>query len=234
MKIQAVKAQRLYLLVADQLRELIRQGTPAPGERLPSERDLAEQFGVGRPTIREAMIALEIAGLVQIRSGSGVYVTDSNQPLIVNTRPADHLDQGPGPFEILEARLLFEGEACALAAERCTPAQLAELERTLEEMQQENLRETVSEQADEQFHCLIAEASSNSAIAATVNWLWRLRKDSGINTHFHRRLREEGLRPVINDHRAILDALREGDPDIARSAMRNHLQRVIDLLMTLR
>ena len=103
MQIQAVKVRRLYLQVADQLRDLIQQGTIAPGGRLPSERALAEQFGVGRPTVREAMIALEIAGLVQIRSGSGVYVLEqTGRDAPVTT------DHGHGPFEILEARMFFE------------------------------------------------------------------------------------------------------------------------------
>jgi GntR family transcriptional repressor for pyruvate dehydrogenase complex len=226
MKIQAVKVQRLYLQVADQLMELIGQGTPTPGERLPSERDLAEQFGVSRPTIREAMIALEIAGLVEIRSGSGVYVVETAG----NSLPVAQ-DQGPGPFEILEARRLIEGEACALAAERLSDEQLSELEALLKEMEQENLQQNATEKADEKFHCLIADAAGNSAISATVNWLWQLRNESVISTHFHQRVREEGSRPIIADHRKILAALKEGDPAAARRAMRKHLQRVIDTLL---
>lgn len=226
MKIQAVKTQRLYLQVADQLTALIGQGTPASGERLPAERDLAEQFGVSRPTIREAMIALEIAGLVEIRSGSGVYVLESG-----GRRLTVPQDQGPGPFEILEARRLIEGEACALAAERLSEAQLLELDVLLKEMEKENQQQNVTEQADERFHCLIAEAAGNSAISATVNWLWHLRNESVISTHFHQRVREEGSRPIIADHRRILDALQKGDPSAARKAMRKHLQRVVDTLL---
>jgi DNA-binding FadR family transcriptional regulator len=227
MKIQTVKVQRLYLQVADQLRELMRKGAPAPGERLPSERDLAEKFGVARPTIREAMIALEIAGLVQIRSGSGVYVLDpADRPL-----PSPP-DTGPGPFEILEARMLLEGEACALAAERISTKQLRELKRLLKDMEKENLQQTITEQADQGFHCLIAEATGNSALTGSVSWLWKLRNESEISTHFHQRLREEGSRPIVDDHQLILRALEARDPEAARNAMRNHLQRVIDTLLT--
>ncbi|NND68603.1 MAG: FadR family transcriptional regulator, partial [Halioglobus sp.] len=104
MEIRAIKVQRLYLQVAEQLRALIDSGCFAVGERLPSERDLAQRFEVSRPTIREAMIALEIAGLVEVRSGSGVYVKARGGP----TSLAETAD--PGPFEILEARKLIEGE----------------------------------------------------------------------------------------------------------------------------
>ena len=227
MQIQAVKARRLYLQVADQLRDLIRQGTPAPGERLPAERALAEQFGVGRPTVREAMIALEIAGLVQIRSGSGVYVlepTDKAAPITT--------DQGHGPFEILEARMLFEAEACALAAQRVSDAQLQELDAVLTEMEQENLQQTVTEKADEKFHRLIAAASGNSAIASTVDWLWQLRNESEISTRFHERVRSEGSRPIIEDHRRILKALQQRDAPAAKRAMRKHLKRVVNTLLS--
>ena len=226
MEIRAVKTQRLYLQVADQLMALIRGGSIAAGERLPAERDLAERFGVSRPTIREAMIALEIAGMVEIRSGSGVYVTNGS----VSPMPLA-ADQGPGPFEIFEARRLFEGEAAALAAERITNEQIAQLRGVLAEMEQENLQQGASEKADERFHCLIAEAAGNSAISATVAWLWQLRNESELSLRFHQRLRDEGIKPVLEDHGRILQALEDRDPAGSRRAMAAHLQRVIDHLL---
>jgi len=226
MHIQAIKIQRLYLQVAQQLQDLIGTGVFEAGKRLPSERDLASQFGVSRPTIREAMIALEIAGLVEVRSGSGVYVqAPDNGPGQVSEQ------QEPGPFEILEARKLIEGEACALAADRITDEQLDRLQDLLDEMAEENRREEVTEKADEQFHCLIAEAAGNSALSTTITWLWQLRNDSKISTHFHRRLREEGDRPILSDHQLILDALRRRDVAASRAAMSDHLQRVFDHLL---
>jgi DNA-binding FadR family transcriptional regulator len=226
MQIQAIKVQRLYLQVAEQLQELIAAGTFARGSRLPSERDLASQFGVSRPTIREAMIALEIAGLVEVRSGSGVYVREQRG------RPGDLAEtQGPGPFEILEARRLIEGETAALAAQRISAAQLLRLQELLDEMSEENLRETITEKADEEFHCLIAQAAGNSALSATITWLWQLRNESPISTHFHQRVREEGSRPIVADHQAIVDALRSRDPEASRLAMTRHLQRVADELL---
>ena len=226
MHIQTIKVQRLYLQVAQQLQDLIEKGVFAPGNRLPSERDLAGQFGVSRPTIREAMIALEIAGAVEVRSGSGVYVLEKAG------RPAQLSDtQGPGPFEILEARRLIEGEVCALAAERISEAQLLNLQSLLSDMEQENRREQATEIADEQFHNCIAEAAGNSALGGTVAWLWQLRNESEISTLFHQRVRAEGSRPIISDHRLILEALQRRDPQAAREAMVNHLQRVIDDLL---
>lgn len=226
MDIQAIKVQRLYRLVADQLTDLIRSGELTAGERLPSERALAERFAVSRPTIREAMLALEIGGWVEIRSGAGVFVLDQEPSAL----PLSN-DRGPGPFEILEARLVLETEACAQAATRLSEQQLGALQQLLEDMAQENLHQQATEHADQRFHCFIAEATGNSAIAMMVSWLWQLRNDSEISTRFHQRLREEGSRPIIADHQQILAALQQRDPDEARAAMRDHLQRVINSLL---
>lgn len=226
MEIQAIKVQRLYLQIAEQLQKLIGAGTFRQGSRLPSERELASRFGVSRPSIREAMIVLEVAGLVEVRSGSGVYVLD---PAGSPGKLAD--TQEPGPFEILEARKLIEGETCALAAQRISDAQLHQLQDLLDEMARENTKEAITEQADEKFHCLIAEAAGNSALTATITWLWQLRNESEISTHFHRRVREEGGRPILADHQDILDALCARDPEASRAAMTSHLQRVIEHLL---
>lgn len=224
--IQAIKVRRLYLQVAEQLQNLIANGTYTAGARLPAERDLAERFGVSRPTIREAMIALEISGLVEVRSGSGVYVLEQAGG------PARLEDsEAPGPFEILEARRLIEGETSALAAERISAEQLAELEQLLAEMERGDLPVVDAELVDQRFHCLIADASGNSALSATVAWLWQLRNESRISTRFHQRVREEGSRPIVDDHRHILRALANGDASAARIAMAAHLQRVIDSLL---
>src|SRR3954462_13932785 len=104
MPFQAVVSQRLYQQVAQQISDLIRSGELPSGERLPAERDLAKRLGVSRPTIREAMVALEIAKFVEIRTGSGVYVRAA-----ATSAPDDparaRFDSGPGPFDLLTARL---------------------------------------------------------------------------------------------------------------------------------
>lgn len=167
MKIEAVKVQRLYLQVTNQLSEQIANGALTEGQRLPSERDLASRFGISRPTIREAMIAPEVAGLVEVRSGSGVYV----QPRSQESRPTLLQDNSPGPIEILEARLHFEAEAAAMAAERILPDELHQLQQLPRAMMRENVDNPGNEEADRAFHLLIAQASRNSAVQSTISWL---------------------------------------------------------------
>ena len=124
--------RKLYQQVAAAVADAIQRGEFAPGRRIPSERELAEEYQVSRPTIREAMIALEVIGLVRSRHGSGIYVVD-NPPLETATIGLDI-----GAFELTEARRLFEGEAAALAAVSITDAELDALEGLIAEMELEN------------------------------------------------------------------------------------------------
>src|SRR5690349_3269825 len=103
MPLQAVENRRLYRQIADQIAALIERGEYRPGQRLPPERDLAKQLGVSRPSVREALIALEVEGYVEVRIGSGVYVVDRTDKDAVAPLPADS-----GPFELIKARWLIE------------------------------------------------------------------------------------------------------------------------------
>jgi len=217
--LQAVKSDRLYMKVADQLRKLITNEVIKPGERFPSERELAEQLGVSRPTIREAMIALELSGVIEIRTGSGIYVTQ--QPSKITNELSD---KGVGPFEILEIRYILEAEACALAAARITDEQIQALREAVKEMEEEEKQPNSSEKADQKFHSIIANASQNSAIASVVDWLWQLRNESALSTTFLERIREEGVHPSISEHKRILLALEQRNPEKARSAMKDHIE----------
>ncbi len=223
--LETVKVHRLYLDIASQIERQIRQGDIEPGTRLPSERDLAVSFGVSRPTIREAMIALEIAELVEIRTGSGIYaLTPSTN--IANANAA--VEDVPGPFEILEARLIIEAECSALAAARITDTKIADLERAVSIMASGSSSDKEKERADQLFHCTIAEATNNSALLSSVKWLWDMRNRSEISLLFHQRVRDLGVHPSVEEHKKILSALKARDPGRARNAMQTHISNAID------
>jgi GntR family transcriptional repressor for pyruvate dehydrogenase complex len=217
--LQTIKSDRLYMKVAEQLRGLITNEVIKPGERFPSERELAEQLGVSRPTIREAMIALELSGVIEIRTGSGIYVTHP-QNRIGDTISGKDI----GPFEILEIRYIIEAEACALAAARISNEQLSELHDAISEMEVEEKQPNASEQADEKFHSIIAQACQNSAISSVVEWLWTLRNESDLSSLFLKRIRKEGVHPSIQEHKNILAALEQRNPERARTAMKQHIE----------
>lgn len=228
MNFSALNNNRLYLKVADKILASIKSKALKIGERMPSERVLSSDLNVSRATVREALVALELAGIVEIKTASGIFVKKID---FIPT--ALTLDKGPGPFEILEARRILESEACALAAVRISDKQLQALDTLITAMEKENQLENPTEKADQTFHCLIADAAENSVISSMINWLWALRKNSELSTHFHYRVRLEGIRPIISDHREILRALTDHNADAARRAMQNHLQRVIDGLISI-
>jgi GntR family transcriptional repressor for pyruvate dehydrogenase complex len=209
--------RKLYQQVASTIMASIASGQYKPGERLPSERDLATAFKVSRPTIREAMIALEIRGLAETRHGSGIYVTDQLPA------PEGAGDLDIGAFELTEARRLFEGEAAALAATTITEECLEELQLIVGEMADENARNEQGWIADRRFHIAIARATRNTAIAQVI--------ESPLCVYMLERARRVGVQPRVSEHRRILVALRKHDPKAARNAMRDHLARVIEDLL---
>lgn len=218
------RGERLYQRLARQLFEEIASGKYAVGDRLPAERELAVEYQVSRPAVREALIALEVQGLIEIRVGAGAFV-----------RKLPGQNEQPGfaitAFELTEARLLFEGEAAYLAATRITDEELDELESLAQAMVLENAREEISENADRAFHLAIARATKNGGIVATIEEFWRLRSASPECALLHYKARSANVRPVVAEHRKILHALRERNPAAARAAMRAHLSAVMDYLL---
>lgn len=221
----APKSARLYQVAAEKLAKAIAAGTYAVGERLPAERELAQQYDVSRTTIREAVIALELSGLVDVRVGSGVYVTGKQVDLGVA-----NLDIGA--FELTEARILIEGEVAAQAALHATDEDIAALRRLVAEMEKANRSGAgASELIDRQFHETIARISSNGALEAAVQHLWTIRNRSPQCVRMFEKSRNKGNKPVIDEHAAIVAALEQRDPAAARAAMRDHLVRVLNYLL---
>jgi DNA-binding FadR family transcriptional regulator len=221
MPIQAVSSQRLYRQIADQLAELIRSGEFQPGARLPSERDLSQQLNVSRASVREALIALEIDGLVVVRVGLGVFANAVPAATPQRATPAE-----PGPFEVLSARYLIEGETAALAARLGTAEQHARIRETLGAMTAEVQRSGHGLDADFEFHERVAEASGNSALVHLVHQLWSFRfttMSRKLDEHFDT---PERHADAIEEHRRLVDAIERRDADGARAAMVAHLDTV--------
>ncbi|MEM7277347.1 MAG: FadR/GntR family transcriptional regulator, partial [Pseudomonadota bacterium] len=158
--------KRLYRNVLKKLEKLIEDGEYPPGGRLPPERELAERFSVSRPTVREAIIALEARGRVEVKTGSGIYV------LKLSTK-TNGVDPTVSAYELTEARALIEGEAAALAATMISDEQIKELESVLLEMADESADgELISEIADQKFHHIISEATKNTVLSSVIDNLW--------------------------------------------------------------
>ncbi|WP_432199963.1 FadR/GntR family transcriptional regulator [Erythrobacter sp. W53] len=214
--------KRLFQSVAEQIAHLIDEGAYPPGTRLPGERELAENLGVSRVTIREAEIALQAIGRLEIKTGSGVYVSE-NRPSLGEALPK------ASAFEVTEARLLVESESAALAAHNISEESIERLEALVDQMGSHNQDE--ANEADEQFHLTIAEASNNSAMVHTVKSLWRMREEIPEVKATYESVCDHDAQTRTEEHRAIFDALKARDPAGARNAMREHFHRLLESML---
>lgn len=218
---------RLYRQIADALEKRIADGEFASGDKLPTERELAASYSVSRTCVREALLALEIARLVSIRVGSGVYVLPPATP----ERPTavQEVDQ-PSPTELLEARLMFEPEICAAAAANATPQDIAHISASLTLMREEHRRAAETERGDREFHLGIARACGNSIAQDMLRHIWES-MSAPMWQGLQRHIRSPVLRlKWIEDHETILDALEGHDRRKARAAMRRHIENVTSTL----
>jgi DNA-binding FadR family transcriptional regulator len=221
MPIQTIDNPRLYRQIATQLSSLIASGEFPEGSRLPSERDLAQQLGVSRPSVREALIALEVQGKVEVRVGSGVFVLRPRPTLVV-----DAAEEGHGPFDLLRARCLIEGETAAEAARNATRADLEPVRAAVRQMGRRPGKSRETDAADRAFHVGIAKATHNATLVAVVTDLWD-RGRGAIWKRMEDHFETPALRAaVLRDHQAVLAALEARDARAARKAMHAHLENV--------
>ena len=222
MPIQSIEPRRLYRQIADQIRTLIRSKEFPAGARLPPERDLARQLGVSRPSVREALIALEVEGLVDVRIGSGIYVLGPRR----DGEPGSPVQSALGPFELLRARWIIEGECAAWAAKAAKRPQIGAIEDALQQMQSVKDKEKRQPLAgDRLFHLRIAEATGNGALVAVVKMLWEERMGPLFTRLEHHYDNPRLWTSAIAEHRLILDAIARHDAAGARAAMQHHLDR---------
>jgi DNA-binding FadR family transcriptional regulator len=227
MPLHTVAPQRLYRQIADQLRQLMVSGEFALGSRLPAERDLAMQLGVSRPSVREALIALEVEGMIEVRTGSGIYVQHIDPP-IQAAAPTQADENAPGdwgPLEVMSARLLVEAEVAALAATHAQKPDLKAIKAGLQQMKQEAARDEEPRGGDEAFHEAIAKACGNSVLLDTVQRYWQARNGplfERLGNYFEH---PASWQTAIAEHQEVMHAIEARDSSGARKAMQKHLKQ---------
>jgi DNA-binding FadR family transcriptional regulator len=227
MPLQTVESSRLYRQIAEQLRGLIAQGEFAAGTRLPAERDLARQLGVSRPSVREALIALEVEGWVEVRTGSGIYVQPPQQQRNGGSAARIATSDGAewGPLQLMQARELVEAEVAALAARHARKPQLAAIAGALAQMRDEVAAGIEPRAGDEAFHTAVAQACGNEVLADTVRGYWSSRQGpifSRLGEYFET---PASWSAALVEHEAVLDAIRARQAGAARTAMQQHLKK---------
>lgn len=223
MPLQTVEPQRLYRQIAEQVRSLIAKGEFDVGARLPAERDLAKQLGVSRPSVREALIALEVEGWVEVRTGSGVYVLDragQRNGSAVKVPPTEW-----GPLELIRARRVIEGEIASLAAQHARRRHTDAIAQAIQFMKDDADRGIAPLAGDRAFHTAIAQACDNVVLLETVQTFWDARRGplfERLGDYFET---VPSWRMAIAEHETVLEAIRARDGEAARVAMQQHMDK---------
>lgn len=213
-----------YQKIAEKILELIDSGVFPIGSRLPGEKQLANTIGVSRAAIREARIALEAQGHIELKGRSGAYVLDSSS---IERRGVPRVT----PLELTEARALFEAESAALAAPIIDQSTISELEEYILIMSGSKDHEMTPDEADEAFHNAIARATGNKMIIFVIESMWKIRTENEELQKVYRKVCDKDTTHREQEHLAILQALKDRDPIAVRKAMRAHFTTILEELL---
>lgn len=226
MPIEPMTHVRLYKKVADQIAHLIHCGEYPPGQKLPGESNLVERLGVSRSSLREALISLEIEGLIEIRDRAGVFVLAGGKP-----RVPQGLQSG-NVLELFSARRLIEVEVAGMAARLAGPEELEALESQLKRMVACSANDPESAEYDRQFHLMLARACGNRVLLRTVELLWENTQRVIAGQFALNHQTESAWQAVVIEHRAICQAIRTKDAQAASLVMQQHLANALNRLMS--
>ncbi|MER5137855.1 FadR/GntR family transcriptional regulator [Providencia stuartii] len=232
MALAPLKVERLYRQISNLIIECIKRGDFNSGEPLPSERELAKQMEVSRSSIREAFIALEMTGWIEIRVGNGVYVANplpQFEPKKEAVSTATEKDETEFSLrDLLKARQSFETMIAELAARNATDEQCAELQEIMKDLIKQKDNDENFLREDKRFHLLISEMTGNEVLHSMMEHLWDMRQSTRfirMESHYA----DIDLPKTMNeDHQLIVNAILDRNPKEAAKCMHNHLQHVYE------
>lgn len=226
MELKPIKTRKIYEEIVERIREFITSGELQPGDRLPSERDMAERLQVSRASVREAFSALEMLGLLEIRTGEGTYIRQVNIESVMSSLTWVLYMEKDAVLELLEVRKILEVQVAALAAQRANPEDLQNIEEALKQMYQDLQNVRLGEHADERFHFAIAQATHNKILihlmSALSDTMERTLKASRSKLYEGKDMPER----LYKEHALIYEAIRQQEPSEASERMFAHLAGV--------
>jgi len=227
-----VRTKKVYMHIVEQIQDLIKEGKLKPGDKLPSEHILAGEFGASRPSVREALTALEILGVTESRGGKGNFIIRDNLRSPLYEQRLRELEEEESPFELLEARKAVETEIAGLAAEKATLEDIKEIEGALDRMENALNDTPRAMEFDRQFHVAIAKAAHNSILFQMMNYLGDgLKKSLWVNIKGKSWALPGHPQKYLEEHTKLLEAIKEGDKKAARRTMYSHLADVEEDLL---
>lgn len=225
MPLKAFEQKRIYQHVAEQIAELIQAGEFREGQQLPPERDLAKTLRISRNVVREALLALEIAGYIEIRVGVGTFVVSSS-PESNRLGSLRSIDVGASPTSILAARKAVEGEVAAIAAVTGTEDEIAQVREAFEGIKKSDERPTRDVDWSRIFHERLAKATHNPVLVNIVEQLWEQTRGPLFESFMALTRMQENRRRRLIHRQRVVECLERRDAEGAREAMRAHADDV--------
>jgi GntR family transcriptional repressor for pyruvate dehydrogenase complex len=224
---RAVRKGRRYQEIADQIQQLIVKGVLKPGDRLPPERELARQLGVGRSSLRDAVRTLEVMGILEPRQGHGTVICEPSAEALVVPLTSVLMRKRELVAELLDVRRMIEPALASRAAVNATAEEIAHLDDVLRRQAEKMSRGEPSIEEDSEFHYAIARAARNGVILKVLDVLMDLLRESRA-----RSLQVPGrMQKSYAGHRRVLSAIKRRDAAAAESAVRKHLQEIEQIVM---
>ncbi len=225
-----IKSKKIYEVVIEEIQQQIIAGTLNRGDKLPTERELAEQLDVSRTSVREAMRTLEVLGIIQVKQGGGNFIKERFDDALVEPLSMMFVLNESHPREIVDLRQIIEVESAYRAAERITDEDIEELRGIVEQLRiQTNLKnESMSVRYDKAFHYSICRIANNFLFSNILNMLSNLMDTLIEDARGIILLKEENQQVLIEQHEKIFHALEKRDSKAAAAAMREHITLIID------
>jgi GntR family transcriptional repressor for pyruvate dehydrogenase complex len=206
-------------LILDEIARLITEGILKPGDRLPSESELAERFGVGRSSLREAMRALQLLGIVEVIQGKGTFLRQTHMlPLATDWARLSRMGL---ISQVMEARQIIEVAIAQLAAERATEEDIAVMRAAIRRAEEAHGDSVISGEASVDFHLALAEATHNKVLAL----MYKTVRDLYLETARQTQTTPESMENRLQDHRQILESVEQQNPELASKLMAEHIEK---------
>lgn len=226
-----IKDVKVYEHVIEQIKNMIMTGELKRGDKLPSERDLVEQLQVSRASIREALSALQIIGLIESRHGEGNFIKEKLDQNFLEPLSILFFLEKTSPTEILDFRLILEVNSAALASKNATPEQILELQGVVQDLEKYRMDENLNIKLDKKFHYTIAKISGNRLLFNILNTISDLIDTSITYTRSNILMDPKNLEILIEQHKGLFSAIAKGDAELASTRMKHHLDYVNKCMM---
>lgn len=229
MPFKKIETKKKSTYVAEQIIEAIHKGIYEVGDKLPPERQIAEETGVSRPSVREAMSALQIVGLIESRSGDGTYICQPIKNVDAEFRVWSILERTKSPFEVWEARKTLEPGIAKLAAGRAAPQDIEALKKALDDMRKKATQKDHRGflRADQKFHTALAAATKNPTLEWTIQpLLQNMTRELWIEIKKNSLSNKEHVRTSLSIHGKILSAIESKNKNLVREEVTRHFKEL--------